>query len=249
MDRSFFAPEQECAPGEDQGSGDGPRKTGRSLALGGVMLAAALLAGCVDSYVGAERPQAPPPEVSNMARRPGVNPGGATVAVASFAGGSDAIRDRFSQAFNQAASTQQIVMSTPGAAGYLVRGYLNAVPEGEGTAVSYVLDIFDAKKHRTQRVEDQILIPAHAADPWSVVDDSALTALASKSASELAAVLTNTPQAILAAAKTQTDPQAGPAETTSATAQVEDGKTVVAATPAVGPPGDGKLGNLALHSQ
>ncbi len=113
------------------------------------------------------------------------------------------IRDRFVSAFDTAPAAQDIVMATPDAADYLVRGYLNAVPEGDGTALTYVLDIFDAKKHRTQRVEDQILLKATAADPWSVVDDSALSAVAAKSAAALAAVLTNTPQAVLAAAQAQ----------------------------------------------
>ncbi len=53
-------------------------------------------------------------------------------------------------AFDNAARAQDIVMATPDAADYLVRGYLNATQEGDGTAVTYVLDVFDAKKHRTR---------------------------------------------------------------------------------------------------
>jgi hypothetical protein len=265
MDCCFFAPGSESASYEPHSVGDAQEKAekplrcrifARALAAkrrgarhnrqfqrlgrGGFVLAAfCLLAGCVDSYVAAQAPQAPPPEAGNMARRPGVSPGGTSVAMASLAGGPDAIRDRFSQAFEDAAKTQQIVMATPAAADYFVRGYLNAVPEGEATAVTYVLDIFDAKKRRTQRVEDQILIKAKAADPWSVVDDAAVSALAAKSAAALAAVLTNTPEAILAAAKTQPDG--------AAAVQADDGRTIVAASPAGGAPTAENPGSLALH--
>jgi hypothetical protein len=123
-------------------------------------------------------------------------------------------------------------MATPAAANYLIRGYLNAVPEDNGTALTYVLDIFDSKKHRTQRVEDQILLKAQAPDPWSVVDDSALSAVAAKSAAALAAVLTNTPEAMLAS--TEAPPANAPAVATAHAA--EDGRTIVAAMPPVEDP-------------
>lgn len=272
MDRSFFGPGLETASGDGPEVGKGPRQPsqderaveqhancrgpfnhgpahfGLLRRLGGSGFAFAsfcLLAGCVDSYVATQAPQVTPPQPSNMARREGVSPSGATVAVASFAGGPDGMRDRFIIAFDDAAQTQDIVMATPEAADYLVRGYLNAVPEGDGTAVTYVLDIFDANKHRTQRVEDQILLKAKAADPWSVVDASAVSAVAAKSAAALAAVLTNTPEAIVAAAHTNPANAGAPG---AATAHAEeDGRTIVAATPPVGPPTAGGLGSLALH--
>ena len=130
-----------------------------------------------------------------------------------------------------AARDQQIIMATPDAADYLVRGYLSATAEGDQTAVTYVIDIFDAKKQRTQRIEDAVLVKGAAADPWSVIDDNALAAVAAKSAAGLAAVLTNTPQAISAAS------QNGNA-TPNPTAQAEPpDRTVVAASPGPGPLG------------
>ncbi len=256
MIRSAFASKPADVSDTGRSLGNGLQKAGRALAqldgrgsvrragIGTVLVAAAcLLAGCVEGNMGAQAPQAPPPEAStNIERRPGVSPAGATVAVVSFAGVPDALRDRFSQAFDAAAKTQDITMAPSDGAEYLVRGYLNAVPEEEGTAVSYVLDVFDAKKHRTQRVSDDVFVQAKAADPWSVVDDRVLTAVAAKSAAGLAAVLTNTPQAI-AAARTQ------PAsiETATATAQPDDGHTVVAATPSAGQPSGGQTSTVALQ--
>lgn len=226
--------------GWTQARWDGSRSV-RRAGIGTVLVAAAcLLAGCVNSNVGAQAPQPSPEASTNIERRPGISPAGATVAVVSFAGVPDALRDRFSQAFDAAAKTQDIVMAAPKGADYLVRGYLNAVPEEEGTAVTYVLDVFDAKKHRTQRVSDEIFVQTKTADPWSVVDDRILTALAAKSAAGLAAVMTNTPQAI-AAARTQ------PETTQTATAQPDDGHTVVAASPPAGQPSGGQTSTAALQ--
>jgi hypothetical protein len=195
------------------------------------LLSVSMLAGCVDSLVSAPAPQAPGLDPSNVARRPGVSPSGTTVAVASFRGGPDALRAHFMSDFDAAAREQQIIMATPDAADYLVRGYLSATAEGDQTAVTYVIDIFDAKKQRTQRIEDAVLVKGAAADPWSVIDDTALAAVAAKSAAGLAAVLTNTPQAISAAS------QNGNA-TPNPTAQAEPpDRTVVAASPGPGPLG------------
>lgn len=272
MGRSFFVPElisggdSEIRDRRRQPNPSGPRRSRPdgarcffshalpqcyffpSAGLKGLILASfCLLAGCVDNEVAAQAPPPPRPQATNLDRRPGVSPSGAAVAIVSFAGGPDGLRESFSQAFDTAARTQDIVMATPAAANYLVRGYLNAVPEGDGTALTYVLDIFDAKKHRTQRVEDQILLKAQATDPWSVVDDSALSAIAAKSAAALAAVLTNTPEAILAAS--EAPPANAPAVVT--THAIEDGRTVVTATPPASPPtaaaSEGDLRRVALH--
>jgi hypothetical protein len=250
---SVFASKPGDASNARRWTGNGSRTAGRThvrwdgfesvrrAGIGTVLVAATcLLAGCVDSNVGAQAPQPSPEASTNIERRPGVSPAGATVAVVSLSGMPDAIRDRFTQAFDAAAKTQDIAMASSGAADYLVRGYLNAVPEEEGTAVTYVLDVFDAKKHRTQRVSDEIFVQTKTADPWSVVDDRILTAVATKSAAGLAAVLTNTPQAI-AAARTQ------PETTQTATAQPDDGHTVVAASPPAGQPSGGQTSTAALQ--
>jgi hypothetical protein len=261
MDRGFLMPLPNQASRGQRGIFERPtqahdaaaRRTGRGRLFhrfrsAGLMLAACgFLAGCVDSFVSAQVPQETSAAPPNMTRRAGVSPSSVTVAVASLSGGPDAVRARFATAFDEAAKAQAIIMATPAAADYLVRGYLNAVPEPNGTAVTYVLDIFDSKKHRTQRVEDQILLKATAPDPWLVVDDSALTAVAAKSAAALAAVLTNTPEAIMAAAKVQP----GTAQPAVAADAGGDGRSIVAATPPVGPPEAAApapdLGRVALH--
>ncbi len=76
-------------------------------------------------------------------------------------------------------------------------------------------DIYDRSNHRAQRLNDEIALKGAAADPWSLVDGAALSALASRSARELAAYLSNTPEALAAAAtaapaQAATAPQALP---------------------------------------
>ncbi len=198
------------------------------------------LGGCVDNNL-AQAPDPSAPAATNMARRAGVSPSGATVALASFSGAPQDLSDRFTTIFASAAQRSEINMTDPDEANYLVRGYLNAYPEGNATAVAFVLDVFDSNKQRTQRIEDEVLVDGQAADPWSLVDDSVLSQVAAKSADDLAAVMTNTPEAIAANAAPSGEPNMA----------AEDGQTIVPATPAASPaspsPSPSGLGMAALH--
>jgi hypothetical protein len=232
----------EACPVKELGWGGASRDLRHRLPTAGLILACfGILSGCVDSNV-AQAPDPSAPQAMNMPRREGVSPGGATVAVASFSGAPQEVTDRFAPLFADAATRGEIAIADPDTANYLVRGYLNAYPEGDATAVAFVLDIFDSKKQRTQRIEDEVLVRGQAADPWSLVDDSALAAVAAKSADDLAAVMTNTPEALLAA---------GAAPSDGHNLASEDGQTVVAATPPVAAPPvsppPGGLGLAALH--
>jgi hypothetical protein len=216
MDRSFGAPVPLPTVRKRRSKDLLLRLPEAGIALGFL----AILSGCVDNNV-AQAPDPSAPQSSNMARRQGVSPSGAAVAVASFSGAPQDVADRFTPMFADAAKRGEINMADSDEANYFVRGYLAAHPEGNATAVAFVLDVFDAKKHRTQRVEDEVLLSGQAADPWSLVDDAALAAVAAKSADDLAAVMTNTPEALAASG--------APAEGQNVAA--EDGQTVVAASP------------------
>jgi hypothetical protein len=174
--------------------------SGRSVVLARACVAAllaGLLASCVDMV-----PPAPEGAASvrptNMARRQGVSPAGASIALAGFAGAQQALADQFKAYFVKEARERDVNVAEADKANYLIRGYLNAYPQGAGTAVAFVLDIFDANRQRAQRIEDQVTIQTTAADPWSLVDQSVLAAVAAKSAADLANFLTNTPEAIAA---------------------------------------------------
>jgi hypothetical protein len=185
------------------------------------------LSGCVED--AAQAPVATSISSDNIAARPGVSPSGATVAVASISGAPGGFDGKFQAMLTAYAKRGGVSIADAGQPNYLVRGYLSADSEGDAaTVVSYVLDVFDAGKHRTQRVEDEVVLRGTAPDPWSLVNDDVLATVAQKSAADLAAVMTNTPEAIAAAT-----PAAGPApQVASSSAQppAQDGRTIVAAS-------------------
>lgn len=175
---------------------------GRKLTAPAAIVATALclpLAACVDtaSQVRVEPAAAP----SKIARRPGVSPRGATVALASVAGAPQDVNDRFAQAFAQSAGAQEVTTVEPAKAEYLVRAYIDAGAGEPGvTRLSYVIDLFDRSKKRVARLTDEMPVKGAAADPWAAADNSALAALAARSAGDLADALTNTPEAVAGAA-------------------------------------------------
>jgi hypothetical protein len=133
-----------------------------------------------------------------MAARPGVSPRGAPVAIASLEGAPSPIAQKFIEKTRVEAAGLEVVVTDIRDAKYLVRGYLSAAPGDQGTVVSYVWDVFDSRRARVQRVEDAVAARASNGDPWSGVDDKALAELALKSAADLAAVLSNMPEAVSA---------------------------------------------------
>jgi len=58
-----------------------------------------------------------------------------------------------------------------------------------------VWDVFTADKQRAQRLSDAIVVRGSGDDPWSMVTDAALDSIAAKCADDLAAYLSNTPEA------------------------------------------------------
>jgi len=96
------------------------------------------------------------------------------------------------------AAAHDIVIADAKKARYLVRGYLSASQTADGAEVDYVWDVFNKDKQRTQRVDDAIEVKGDGADPWRIVGEAALASIAAKSADDLAAFLSNTPEAIAA---------------------------------------------------
>ena len=173
-------------------------QAGRKLTAATAMIAAVCclpLAACVDTASQARVEPAAAP--SKIARRPGVSPRGATVALASVAGAPQDVNDRFAQAFAQAATSQDMTTVEPAKAEYLARVYIDAGPGEPGvTRLSYVVDLFDRSKKRVARLTDEVPVKGAAADPWAAADDSVVSTLAARSAGDLADALTNTPEAI-----------------------------------------------------
>ncbi|MGA8169611.1 MAG: hypothetical protein WB816_02055 [Methylocystis sp.] len=160
---------------------------------------ALLLGGCLDTAVdlGARQASAPA-RAGSFAARPGVSPRGASLAFSSIEGPPDALGARFMQRFTQAAQARDIALATPETAQYRLRAYLTASPAQGATRLAYVLDVFDRQGRRVQRLTDEAGV-GPASEPWEAVDDRALALFADRGAEEIAAFLSNTPEAIAAA--------------------------------------------------
>ena len=81
---------------------------------------------------------------------------------------------------------------------YRLRAYLTATPAQGATRLTYVLDVFDRQGRRAQRLTDEAGVRP-GADPWQALDEGAIGLFADRAAEDLAAFLSNTPEAIAAA--------------------------------------------------
>jgi hypothetical protein len=163
-----------------------------------VILAASALGGCLDTAVelGAPRAGAPRPTI---AARPGVSPRGASVAFSSLEGAPQEVLARFEPLFARTAQTRDIATVAEPDAAYRLRAYLTAYAGPEGaTRVAYVFDVFDRGGRRAHRLTDEVAVRS-VGEPWSALDDKALAELVARSADELAAFLSNTPEALASA--------------------------------------------------
>jgi hypothetical protein len=162
---------------------------------------AAMLAGCVDTAVEIGHPR--PEQLAQRQRpapRPGVSPRGAPVALTSFEGAPEATLARFRPVFARAAESRDIGSAGEPDAAYRLRFYLTAYAGAEGTTrFAYVFDVFDRNGRRARRLTDEIAVRGDG-DPWTLLDDRALAEVAARGADALAAFLSDTPEAIAAAA-------------------------------------------------
>jgi hypothetical protein len=165
--------------------------TGLSL-----FLTCATLSGCND--VAANPPDAD--TRPQFVLRDDANMAGATVAIASVDGAPDDLSARFRQNLDDAMAARRVAVAAPAKARYLVRGYLTASLIEGGAEVDVVWDVFTPDKKRAQRLSDAIAVKGSGDDAWAMIDDAALSSVAAKCADDLAAYLSNTPEAAPASA-------------------------------------------------
>jgi hypothetical protein len=164
----------------------------------GLLLASAgaTLSGCNDIAAN-------PPNTETRAQfvmRDDANMAGATVAIASVDGAPADLSGRFRQSLDEVAAARRIALAPPAKARYLARGYVTASLIEGGAEVDIVWDVFTPDKKRAQRLSDAIAVKGSGDDAWAMVDDAALNSVAAKCADDLAAYLSNTPEAAPAGA-------------------------------------------------
>ena len=170
-----------------------------ALALLLALAAAASLGACVAVETAAE--VAPDAATSRpFALRANANLAEATVAIVSLEGAPPAIAADFAQRLAGAARSRDIVLVDSAKARYLVRGYLSASLTGDGAEIDTVWDVFNAAKQRVQRLSDAVAVKGAGDDPWALAGEAAMNSVAARSADDLAAFLSNTPEAAPAAA-------------------------------------------------
>ena len=154
----------------------------------------ALLSGCNESLPSAQIETAAPQQ-----RASGLSPRPAALAVTQMEGAPQPLQNQFMALFNADVVKEDVTLTDTASARYLARGYISAFPVDGGARLTYVWDVYDRTNHRAQRLNDEIALTGAAPDPWSLVDTAALAALATRSAGEVAAFLSNTPEAVAAA--------------------------------------------------
>lgn len=160
------------------------------------LLAAVALSGCVESAGDI----APGAGSEQFVRRQDASMAAATMAIMSVDGAPAELAAEFNQSLDRAAAQQQIATAPPTSARYLVRGYLSASLVQDGAEVDFVWDVFTPDKKRAQRLSDAIIVWGSGDDPWAMVSQAALDSIAAKCADDLAAYLSNTPEAAPGAA-------------------------------------------------
>jgi hypothetical protein len=166
--------------------------SGRACVVCGALAIALSVGGCVDVTSDAAPSTA---EHRQIEPREGVSLADATVAIVSVDGAPESVAASFSQDFQRAAKSDQIVLVEPKKAKYLVRGYLSAAPVADGATLEYVWDVYGPGKQREQRLNDVVSVKGAGDDAWAIAGDAALENVASRSADDLAAFLSHMPEA------------------------------------------------------
>lgn len=163
----------------------------------GVVIAALVcvsLAACQDTAAPPSPDAALTAAPAPFVKREGVSLADATVALVSLDGAPDAKASDFRDALAKQFSSHGVAAVDARKARYLLRVYLSASPEEGGASVDYVVDVFDHARVRQARLGDSFDIKG-SGDAWSLMSAQALDALAAACADNVAAFLSNTPEA------------------------------------------------------
>ena len=169
----------------------GPAAPARAWASSVILLGSAALGGCND--IAANPPSAD--GQAQFVRRDDANMAGPTVAIVSVEGAPADVSGHFNQSLDEAVAARRIAVASPAKARYLVRGYLTATSIEGGAEVDLIWDVFTPDKKRVQRLSDAIAVRGSGDEAWAMIGDAALDSVAAKSADDLAAYLSNTPEA------------------------------------------------------
>lgn len=106
--------------------------------------------------------------------------GAAPVALLSLEGAPTEVTARLAGALAREAETRSIAL-VPGSGTprYKLKGYLAAAPGAGGSVVTWIWDVFDGTRQRTQRLEGTEEV--RGTDAWQAIDDAAINRIAGHS--------------------------------------------------------------------
>ncbi len=162
-------------------------KFGAGLAL---VAAALSLGACAQTGGSPETALAPTP----MVKREGANLAAAPVALVTLQGAPDGPGRDFKAALQKDLADRGVATGDAKAARYWLRGYLS-VRSGEGGAdMAYVFDVYDRSRVRTARLDASFAVKGEG-DAWSLMNSATIDGLAAQGADDIAAWLSQTPEA------------------------------------------------------
>lgn len=166
----------------------------RGAVVGGLL--SVVLGGCQDTATTSapETATALAPAAPPLVKREGVSLTDATVAVVSLDGAPDAEAQDFRDALAREFAARGVVSVDGAKARYRLRVYLAARPDAGGASLDYVVDVYDAARVRQTRLDNSFDVKG-SGDAWSLMSTQALAAVASACADNVAAYLSNTPEA------------------------------------------------------
>lgn len=154
------------------------------------------LAGCAETAPPFETALAP------VVRREGANLAAAPVTLVSLQGAPEGRARDFEAALKRELSSRGVAMTPAKSGHYGLRGYLAAWSEPGGANFSYVFDVYDRLRVRATRLDASFVVKGEG-DAWSLMNDKTVDALAAQSAEDIAAWLSQTPEAAPALSYTQ----------------------------------------------
>jgi hypothetical protein len=128
----------------------------------------------------------------------------ASVAFESLDGPPPPVFQKFMKSLKDEAGARQIAVVGPNEANYRVRGYLAAHDAGSHTAISWVLDAYDAGQHRVFRLSGE---ESASGRMWAAADDAVIARIARASMDQFAALAAAAPAPSAAAAAAAPAPQ------------------------------------------
>ncbi len=159
------------------------------------LLLSLLLGGCVDTAGKLEVDPNAAVEAVKLVAVPNTNVAAAPLSIERLEGLSPEQTGAFVAELQKQAGVRQVSFADGKKAKYLAQGYFSAFSVGPATRFIYVWDIFDAAQHLRQRVSDAVIVQGVSREPMALLSVEVSNTLAAKSAEDLAAVLSNMPEA------------------------------------------------------